>query len=352
MGNRASMPTGVWLKILLLSALFHLLLLIVFWPTLRELFREPEVLPGMQFDVTVKQRTAPEQPVPEPEEQKETPEDEPPEQEEKPEQEEPEPEPEPEPEEEMHLPRDTDETVDLDGTDTEAPEQEAPLAESGKSEQPSEDPAGESGDDDDAAPSGGTASENRAKEDAEAADEAPESASRMDRVETPDAGVPDRPDADSASMSLGEEVSPQDDSGAPSIPEDALGGNGGIQALEDEEMDAIRGESPVSEIEERRIRMANEYLARMKRQILAAWDQPDNTDARHKGEIRFSVDSRGYLRTSRVHLPSGHEALDESALRAVRAVERYRVPDSPSIVRQYYQSLRFTYSGAPVNNDQ
>jgi len=117
-------------------------------------------------------------------------------------------------------------------------------------------------------------------------------------------------------------------------------------------MDAIRGESPVSEIEERRIRMANEYLARMKRQIVTAWDQPDTANARHKGEIRFSVDSRGYLRTSRVHLPSGHEPLDESALRAVRAVERYRVPDSPSIVRQYYQSLRFTYSGAPVNNDQ
>jgi TonB family protein len=174
----------------------------------------------------------------------------------------------------------------------------------------------------------------------------------MERVETPDADGSDLPDADSASMSLGEDIPSQEASEASPIPGDALGGDSGIQALEDEEMDAIRGESPVSEIEERRIRMANEYLARMKRQIVTAWDQPDTANARHKGEIRFSVDSRGYLRTSRVHLPSGHEPLDESALRAVRAVERYRVPDSPSIVREYYQSLRFTYSGAPVNNDQ
>ncbi len=107
----------------------------------------------------------------------------------------------------------------------------------------------------------------------------------------------------------------------------------------------------VSEIEERRIRMANEYLARMKRQIMARWEQPEGADERHRGEIRFSVDTQGYLQASRVHLPSGHSALDESALRAVRSVQRYRVPDSPSIVRRYYQNLRFTYSGEPVSDD-
>ena len=359
MRNNASMPTGVWLKILLLSVLFHLLLLILFWPALKELFRDPEVIPGMQFDVTVSQRSVPEQVQPQREEPDRAPEKEP-----KPEKEteepekaepetEPEPQPEPEPEEEMHLPRDTDETVDLDGTDTEAPEQEAPLREKQESNRAGEESSAERGSEE-APPSGGEQADVEEKQVEEPGEDQrePETQAGMDRVESRDTGEAAPPDSDSASMSLGETVPRQQPRAAPGIPDGALGGGGGIEPLKEEEMDAIRGESPVSEIEERRIRMANRYLARMKRQILAAWDQPETASARHKGEIRFSVDTRGYLRSSRVHLPSGHEELDESALRAVRSVERYRVPDSPSIVRQYYQTLRFSYSGAPVDNDQ
>ena len=351
MRNRASMPNRVWLKILLFSVLFHLLLLIVFWPALRELFRDPDVPPGMQFDITVERSSVPAPAEPEPEKEEAIPEEEPAAEEEPTSEEQPEPEPEPEPEEEMHLPRDTDETVDLDGTDTEAPEQEAPLMESGDSDEASDAPAGQA-ELRDRRPSGAETPEEVSQEDTGTGEAASAPAEEMERVETEGPEGADAPDADSASMSLGGDAPSPEDSGAPSIPDDAVGSNGGIQALDDEEMDTIRGESPVSEIEERRIRMANEYLARMKRQIVAAWDQPDSAEARHKGEIRFSVDSGGYLRTSRVHLPSGNKALDESALSAVRSVERYRVPDSPSIVRQYYQSLRFTYSGASLNNDQ
>jgi len=200
----------------------------------------------------------------------------------------------------MHLPRDTDETVDLDGTDTEAPEQEAPWR-------------------------------NRVSQGLKVW--LPPAVGHLNPRLEWSAWKPRTPTVLIFRMRTvpachwgGYPVT----GGFRGVPDpgDALGGDSGIQALEDEEMDAIRGESPVSEIEERRIRMANEYLARMKRQIVTAWDQPDTANARHKGEIRFSVDSRGYLRTSRVHLPSGHEPLDESALRAVRAVERYRVPDS------------------------
>lgn len=326
MGNRTSTPSRLWWLVLGLSLSLHLLLL-HFMPPL--LPRMPESAP-QQRDVRV---TLP-QPEPETEEsQPEEPEPEP----------EPEREEEPEPEE-QHMPRDTDEVTDLEGTRPDAEEAEqAPAA---------------------------------APEDPQATGEAPtpealETPSRPEPSSEPDEGSSDRaeaetgapepdvategraqtqPDSESASMSLGEDTeTPESQPEARSGPE--IGEDTGMEALDEGEMDAVRGESMVSEIEERRIRMANEYLARMKRQIMDRWEQPEGASERHQGEIRFSVDARGYLETSRVHLPSGHGALDQSVLRAVRSVPRYRVPDSPSIVRRYYQNLRFTYSGEPVNND-
>ena len=318
------MPRRLWWLVLGLSLALHLLVVSLMPPLLP---RMPDVEP-LQRDVRVSL------PKPEPEPQPEPKEVEPPE---------PEPESEEEPEE-QHMPRDTDEETDLDGTSMDAPEAEdAPAAAPENPQAPGDAPSPERSE----APS-----RPESREDSrEGGDEGSETESR---APSPDAATEgsarSEPESGSASMSLGRDVSEPDE--APeSSPGPELGSGRGMEALDEGEMDAIRGESMVSEIEERRIRMANEYLARMKRQIMARWEQPEGADERHRGEIRFSVDSRGYLETSRVHLPSGHRALDESALRAVRSVQRYRVPDSPSIVRRYYQNLRFTYSGEPASND-
>lgn len=363
MRSRAATSQGPWRRILLLSLLAHIFIGTVLWPQIQSLFEDAQAPPGMR--VALSQQQAPtEQPEPKSEPEKET--------KKKPEKLESEqkqtanddkPKSEPEPEEVLHLPRDTHDEVDLDGTDLAAPEEEKPLKAqedsdgqggeqtspelrpelADRQQQEQKQPSGER------TRQGGQGSGESGRADAEA--------SRGEDSETdsdqPKAGVPEvaseasdepgQPESERASMALGgRETAP--DSG-PRLAEDKQGaGDPG-----EEEMGAERGGSPVSEIAQRRIRMANEYLARMKRQIMAQWEQPDDARARHRGEIRFSVDSRGYLRASLLNLPSGHEELDESALRAVRAVERYRVPESPSIVRQYYQDLRFTFSGAPIN---
>lgn len=321
------MPRRLWCLVLGFSLVLHLLVVSLMPPMLP---RMPGVEP-MQRKVRVSFPKP--QPEPAPEERK------PPE---------PSPEPEPEPEkepEEPHMPRDTDEVTDLDGTSMDAPEaEEAPAAAPTNPQAPGEEPSPETSQ----KPS---RPESREKPPGEGAEDETEPESG---APSPDAATEgdtrSAPEPASASMSLGEAM-PEPDTAPESSPGPGLGSDSGMQALDEGEMDAIRGESMVSEIEERRIRMANEYLARMKRQIMARWEQPEGADERHRGEIRFSVDVRGYLQTSRVHLPSGYSALDESVLRAVRSVQRYRVPDSPSIVRRYYQNLRFTYSGESVSND-
>ena len=323
------MPRRLWWLVLGLSLALHLLVVSLLPPILP---RMPEVAP-LQRDI----RVAFPQPEPEPEQE--------PEESEPPEPPEPEPEPEKEPEpDEQHMPRDTDEVTDLDGTSMDAPEaEEEPAAAPEDPQAPGDAPSPETSE---------TPSRPESTEDSQ--EGAGEQREPESGAPSPDAAIQgeawSEPDPDSASMSLGrEEHEPETAPESGKGPE--IGADTGMEALDEGEMDAIRGESMVSEIEERRIRMANEYLARMKRQIMARWEQPEGAEPRHRGEIRFSVDAQGYLETSRVHLPSGHSGLDASALRAVRSVGRYRVPDSPAIVRRYYQNLRFTYSGEPLNND-
>lgn len=326
-----AMPRRLWWLILGLSLALHLLLVSLVAPILP---RVPQVEP-LQRDVRVSlpQPESPSEPEPEPDPEP-APEPEP----------EPEPEPDPEPDE-QHMPRDTDEVTDLEGTSKDAPEaEETPAAAPSDPQAPGEEPSPETSDE----PSRPDEPKKKRREGA-------------DERQEPDAGSPSpdattkgerrrEPDPDSASMSLGEQTQEPEAAPEPS-PGPEIGGDTGMQALDEGEMDAIRGESMVSEIEERRIRMANEYLARMKRQIMARWEQPEGADERYRGEIRFSVNARGYLQSSHVHLPSGHAALDESALQAVRSVQRFKVPDSPSIVRRYYQNLRFTFSGEPLTHD-
>ena len=319
------MPRRLWWLFLGLSLALHLLLVSVMPP----LLPQGQAVSPQQREV----RVSFPKPEPEPAPEKTNP---------------PEP-PASEPEsgevpDEQHMPRDRDEVTDLDGTSMDAPETDkAPAAARENPKAQGDAPSPERAE----APS-------RPKPREASSDSGDEASEPESGVPSPDAAVEGRKrtdsEPDSARMSLGRDV-PEPEAPSEFSPGPEPGSDSGMEALDEGEMDAIRGDSMVSEIEERRIRMANEHLARMKRQIMARWEQPEGADARHRGEIRFSVDTQGYLQTSRVHLPSGHSALDESALRAVRAVQRYRVPGSPSIVRRYYQNLRFTYSGEPVSND-
>ena len=141
------------------------------------------------------------------------------------------------------------------------------------------------------------------------------------------------------------EAAPDNGGGGPKIPAKALKHLKGMQALSDNSMKEVVVGEPFSEIEARRIRMVNLYLRRMKKQILKHWHVPANSTAAQSGVINIQLDPQGYLVDAYVYLPSGNVLLDSSALDAVRAVRRYAVPDSPEIVAEYYNNLRFAYRG-------
>ncbi|MDX1589033.1 MAG: TonB family protein [Oleiphilaceae bacterium] len=303
---------ALWL-IVALSLLVHLLLMVAVWPLVQQALKGQPV-EARSLDLRFSEPSPPEEVT------EESP------------QPQPEPEPEPQvqepdtPEEVLHLPRDTGEETDLDGTDFEAPSEEDPLS--------GEEASGEaragagSGD----TPEPQTEPEPAAEPESEPqADERPPMPDPVLQAPESDPSVPE-PRKDSAVTE-----------------EETTGQESGMDLLEEPTEADQRGEELVSELEKRRIEMANRYLRQMQQQILRFWQRPSGADERHRGEIRFSVDSRGRLTEVRISRPSGHPLLDISALEAVRSVSDYAVPDRPDIVRRYYQDMIFRYSGAPLN---
>ena len=209
--------------------------------------------------------------------------------------EQPEP-PEPTPEE-QHLPRDTAERIDLDGSDFEAEPSDQPLA-----------------------------------DDLASIAQLPEPVDRQDVAEPPSQS--DEP------VEAGELTFTSEEALAERVP-------GGLQPMDEMSMGAAAVSDPRSDAEAKRIEMVNKYLARMAEQVRERWRMPADAGARHRGVVRMRVDQYGYLTHASLHLPSGHPGLDDSVLAAINAVPRYEVPDSPEIVRRYYSNLRFEYSGAP-----
>lgn len=305
---------ALWL-ILVLSLAVHLLLITSVWPLLREALRQP---PQEKVSLDLRFRTPPEE---EPEEKPEEKRTESPEQKAPPEQKEP-------PKEERHLPRDTGKETDLKGTAFDDPSEESPLA----GEQAS-------GDADAGAGSGGK----------DVPEPRPEPESRPAPEPDPQPEMPD-PILRARESDQRDALSEQPQS--PEERETTASEDPGMILQEESTEDRQQGEELVSELEKRRIEMANRYLREMQQQILRFWQRPRGADALHKGEIRFSVDSRGRLTGARISRPSGHQLLDISALEAVRSVRDYAVPDRPDIVQRYYQDMIFSYSGAPLSGDR
>ncbi|TVP54956.1 MAG: TonB family protein [Halomonadaceae bacterium] len=290
----ASSRSRAGLVIVIVSLVIHLVLVVTVWPLVRQALSAPapkETSMDLRFSEPVAV------PIPELEP-------------------EPEPEPEPEesdaePEEEVHLPRDTGEETDLDGTSFDAPSRDEPLA--GEEAQGETDTGTDSG---------------------ERADIDPEADMPDPLLQAPDA---QQDQASPEAPATTEE---------PQAPEDQPPG---MEMLNEQVPDTQQGESLVSEFETRRIEMANRYIREMQQQILHRWQRPEGAHGGHQGEIRFSVDTRGRLVNARISRPSGHQLLDISALEAVRSVPRYAVPDRPEIVQRYYQNMLFRYSGAPLD---
>lgn len=133
------------------------------------------------------------------------------------------------------------------------------------------------------------------------------------------------------------------------IPKEFLEKLGNIDLLDEAELSSTRIEEPFSEIEARRIRLMNVYLAKMQKQVGQYWRKPAKEMPLAKGVIKFELDSQGYLINAYIYRGSGNIDLDVSALDAVRSVARYAVPESRVVAARYYRHLSFHYSSRDSN---
>ncbi len=135
------------------------------------------------------------------------------------------------------------------------------------------------------------------------------------------------------------------------IPKEALASLGNMKMLDDHNLNDVEVEEPFSEIEAKRIRMVNRYLARMEAQIKSQWIRPDKKQQRVSGVIKFSLNVDGFLDEAYIYIASGDLQLDISALDAVRRVQRYAVPESKAVTAKYYRNLRFQYSSHEIESE-
>lgn len=106
--------------------------------------------------------------------------------------------------------------------------------------------------------------------------------------------------------------------------------------------------SPLNKEEEEKARWYNEVLKRIGEQVDFVWVKPPGLSSDTWGIIRLDIDEYGYLSDAWVHLPSGNAQLDRSAIRAVRQVYRYDIPQSQTLSR-HYRHLEFRYRGGETD---
>lgn len=122
-----------------------------------------------------------------------------------------------------------------------------------------------------------------------------------------------------------------------------------LKELTDDDLASNTVESPLNKVEEEKARWFNEVLKRIGEQVDHVWVKPQGLTSNTWGVIRLDIDEYGYLIDAWVHLPSGNAQLDSSAMRAVRNVYRYDIPQAQKLSR-HYRHLEFRYKGGDEHN--
>ena len=126
--------------------------------------------------------------------------------------------------------------------------------------------------------------------------------------------------------------------------ENTVNTHGNIAMLADDEMGEVVVKQPFSELESKELKLANEFLERMNKQVLAVWENPYKGKHLYRGIVKLELDENGYIEDVYLFKASGHPVLDESVVQAIKAVGRFKVPENKIIANRYYRSLRFYYS--------
>jgi hypothetical protein len=119
---------------------------------------------------------------------------------------------------------------------------------------------------------------------------------------------------------------------------------GNIFMLADSQLSEVTVPQPFSDKKSAELKLANKYINRVTKQVMAFWINPYKGNKRLMGTIKVQLNTLGYLVNAYVYRESGDKILDISVLDAIRAVRRFEVPDDVIIVERYYQNLNIRYS--------
>lgn len=117
-----------------------------------------------------------------------------------------------------------------------------------------------------------------------------------------------------------------------------------LNSLEIEKHTQHNDSTKFSETNEEVARWRNEVLKAIEDHIDYLWVKPENSSPYNQGVIGITIDGRGYLERAWIIRVSGDRFLDESALRAIRNIWRFPIPEA-DLYRGYYRNLTYRYSG-------
>ena len=96
-------------------------------------------------------------------------------------------------------------------------------------------------------------------------------------------------------------------------------------------------DEPVFDVDEK-----TRYLSIIRSRIESRWHKPPNSEG-YNVVLRIELFPSGELSSAAVIKTSGNSALDESALRAVRAVGKFEVPSEQAFFEKYFRSFQMSF---------
>lgn len=100
---------------------------------------------------------------------------------------------------------------------------------------------------------------------------------------------------------------------------------------------AEQTDEPIFDVDEK-----TRYLSIIRNRIEKAWHKPPNSEG-SSVLLRIELFPSGELSSAAIINSSGNSALDESALRAVRAVNKFEVPAEQAFFEKYFRSFQMSF---------
>jgi len=115
---------------------------------------------------------------------------------------------------------------------------------------------------------------------------------------------------------------------------------GNLTQLQETGLNEARIGDPLSNFEHKQRRVYNKYLARMTEQVNEHWIEPESEQLLMT-RVRLYLTVEGYIRDIYIEQSSGSSIFDYEAIRAIKAVGRFDMPDN-QIVAGYLTRLTMT----------